>query len=50
VPLSSVGQPRHQLGRTAAELLIEEADDGVAHKHRHVVFEPALVVRESSAN
>jgi LacI family transcriptional regulator len=49
VPLSSVGQPRHQLGRTAAELLIEEADDGNSHKHRHVVFEPALVVRESSA-
>jgi LacI family transcriptional regulator len=49
VPLSSVRQPRHQLGRTAAELLIDEADEATTHKHRQVVFEPELVVRESSA-
>ncbi|MDX6205901.1 MAG: LacI family transcriptional regulator [Frankiales bacterium] len=48
VPLSSVRQPRHQLGRTAAELLIEEADKAVGHRHRQVVFEPELIVRESS--
>ncbi|MDX6256493.1 MAG: LacI family transcriptional regulator [Frankiales bacterium] len=48
VPLSSVRQPRHQLGRTAAELLIEEADNAAGHKHRQVVFEPELIVRESS--
>ena len=48
VPLSSVRQPRHQLGRTAAELLIEEADEPGGHKHRQVVFEPELIVRESS--
>ncbi|MDX6244317.1 MAG: LacI family transcriptional regulator [Frankiales bacterium] len=48
VPLSSVRQPRHQLGRTAAELLIEEADQAVGHRHRQVVFEPELIVRESS--
>jgi LacI family transcriptional regulator len=48
VPLSSVRQPRHQIGRTAAELLIEEADDTGEHKHRQVVFEPELIVRESS--
>ena len=48
VPLSSVRQPRHQIGRTAAELLIEEADDTGSHKHRQVVFEPELIVRESS--
>lgn len=49
VPLSSVGQPRDQLGRAAAELLFEEINDAAGHRHRHVVFEPELVVRESSA-
>jgi LacI family transcriptional regulator len=49
VPLTSVSQPRHQLGRTAAELLIEETADGGRHRHQQVVFEPELVVRESSA-
>ena len=48
VPLSSVRQPRHQLGRTAADLLIEEADKTAGHKHRQVVFEPELIVRDSS--
>lgn len=48
VPLSSVRQPREQLGRAAAELLFEEINDSDNHRHRHVVFEPELVVRESS--
>ncbi|HTT51207.1 MAG TPA: substrate-binding domain-containing protein, partial [Streptosporangiaceae bacterium] len=48
VPLSSVRQPRHQLGRAAAQLLIEEALGGGTHRHRQVVFEPDLVVRASS--
>jgi DNA-binding LacI/PurR family transcriptional regulator len=49
VPLSSVRQPREQLGRTAAQLLLEEVNDGDRHRHRHVVFQPELVVRRSSA-
>ncbi len=48
VPLSSVRQPREQLGRTAAQLLLEETDDVPGHEHRHVVFQPELVVRASS--
>jgi LacI family transcriptional regulator len=48
VPLSSVRQPRHQLGRAAAQLLIEEALGRGTHRHRQVVFEPDLVVRASS--
>jgi LacI family transcriptional regulator len=48
VPLSSVRQPREQLGRTAAELLIDEIQSGRAHEHRHVLFQPELVVRTSS--
>jgi DNA-binding LacI/PurR family transcriptional regulator len=49
IPLSSVRQPREQLGRAAAELLLEEINDGDRHRHRHVVFEPELVTRQSSA-
>jgi DNA-binding LacI/PurR family transcriptional regulator len=48
VPLTSVRQPREKLGRTAGELLLEEVEDGASHRHRHVVFEPELVIRESS--
>jgi LacI family transcriptional regulator len=47
--LSSVRQPRHQLGRAAAQLLLEEGLDGSNHQHRQVIFEPELVVRESSS-
>lgn len=48
VPLTSVRQPRHQLGRAAAQLLLEEAVDDGTHQHRQVIFEPELVIRESS--
>jgi LacI family transcriptional regulator len=48
VPLTSVRQPRQQLGRSAAELLLDEANNPDGHRHRQVVFAPELVVRESS--
>jgi LacI family transcriptional regulator len=48
VPLTSVRQPRQQLGRTAAQLLLDEALGEGSHQHRQVVFEPELVVRRSS--
>jgi LacI family transcriptional regulator len=48
VPLSSVRQPRQQLGRAAMELLMDEVRDPVGHAHRQLVFEPELVVREST--
>ncbi|MBO3749156.1 LacI family DNA-binding transcriptional regulator [Streptosporangiaceae bacterium NEAU-GS5] len=48
VPLSSVRQPREQLGRTATQLLLEEIESGGRHEHRHVVFQPDLVIRASS--
>ncbi|MET8765235.1 LacI family DNA-binding transcriptional regulator [Lentzea sp. NPDC004782] len=47
VPLTSVRQPREQLGRTAATLLLAENEPD--HEHRHVKFQPELVVRASSA-
>jgi len=48
VPLTSVRQPRQELGRTAARLLIEEAADDETHRHRQVIFEPELVIRQST--
>ena len=47
VPLTSVRQPRAELGRTAARLLLAEADDP-DHVHEQVVFEPELVARRST--
>ena len=49
VPLTSVRQPRQQLGHTAARLLLDEAADDDAHQHRQVIFEPELVVRQSTS-
>jgi LacI family transcriptional regulator len=48
VPLTSVRQPKYQLGRAAAELLLDEADRPAEHKHSRFVFTPELVVRASS--
>ncbi|OXR40113.1 LacI family DNA-binding transcriptional regulator [Nocardia cerradoensis] len=48
VPLSSVRQPRAELGRAAARLLLEEAGAQGDHRHQHVVFVPELVVRRST--
>lgn len=47
VPLTSVRQPRAQLGRAAAELLLQETNDP-NHQHQQVVFTPELVVRTST--
>lgn len=46
VPLTSVSKPRQELGRRAAELLLDEGNPN--HVHQQPVFEPVLVVRESS--
>jgi LacI family transcriptional regulator len=48
VPLTSVNQPRNQIGRAAAELVLAEADSNGGHEHRHVQFDPELIVRASS--
>lgn len=46
VPLTTVRQPRHQLGQAAAGLLLSETDPG-DHQHRQIVLTPELVIRES---
>lgn len=49
VPLTSVRQPAERMGRTAAELLLEETGpDAEQHTHQRVVLQPELVVRQSS--
>lgn len=47
--LTSVRQPKYELGASAAELLLEETAESSRHEHRSVRFEPELVVRASSA-
>jgi hypothetical protein len=44
----AVRQPRHQIGRTAAQLLLEESLGHDGHQHREVIFQPELEVRRSS--
>ncbi|GAA2226882.1 LacI family transcriptional regulator [Herbiconiux moechotypicola] len=49
VPLTTVRQPREELGREAVRLLLDEIDRGDEHRHGHVLLEPELVVRSSTA-
>lgn len=48
VPLTSVRKPRQELGAAAAQLLLDEATAGATHVHQQRLFQPELVVRESS--
>ncbi|MEV8509827.1 LacI family DNA-binding transcriptional regulator [Actinoplanes sp. NPDC051475] len=49
VPLTSVRQPRQELGRAAARLVLDEAADP-QHRHRQLSFEPELVARASTVS
>jgi LacI family transcriptional regulator len=46
VPLTSVRQPRQELGSTAARLVVDESMEH--HLHEQVVFVPELIAREST--
>jgi LacI family transcriptional regulator len=48
VPLTSVNQPRLDMGRAAAEMVLAEGGLG-DHQHDHLRLDTELVVRESSA-
>jgi LacI family transcriptional regulator len=49
VPLTSVRQPAERMGRTAADMLLDETEpDREHHTHRSVVLQPELVVRGST--
>ncbi|HYN97904.1 MAG TPA: LacI family DNA-binding transcriptional regulator [Pilimelia sp.] len=45
-PLTTVRQPRYELGRAAAELLLSESTPD--HEHQERIFRPVLVVRGST--
>jgi LacI family transcriptional regulator len=49
VPISSIEQPKTELGRAAVEMLLAEIDDA-DHVHRHSarVFQPRIVLRQSA--
>jgi LacI family transcriptional regulator len=47
-PLTSIRQPKYELGHTAAELLLDETSNPTTHEHKHIVYQPELIVRESS--
>ncbi|MFE0358067.1 LacI family DNA-binding transcriptional regulator [Streptomyces nigra] len=51
IPLTSVRHPAREIGRLAAELLLQEAEPSTAcrgHRHARTVLRPELVVRRSS--
>ena len=48
VPLTSVAQPKAEMGTRALSLLLEELDDSLDHQHRSVILQPKLVIRQSA--
>ena len=49
VPLTSVRQPKYEMGYSAAKLIIGECEDPSSHVHQTVQFQPQLVARQSTA-
>lgn len=48
VPLTTISQPKYDLGQAAAELLLKELDDAGEHRHERLLFRPRLVIRDST--
>jgi DNA-binding LacI/PurR family transcriptional regulator len=49
VPLTTVDQPKREMGRRAAEMLIEQIEMPASRPPLHEVFQPRLVIRNSCA-
>lgn len=49
VPLTSIRQPKYELGYAAAKLVIGECEDPASHVHQRVQFRPQLIERDSTA-
>jgi len=49
VALTTVDQPKLEMGRRAAELLLERIEIGVAGPPRAETYEPRLIIRDSCA-
>ena len=50
ITLTSVEQPKFDLGVLAIETLVDEIENIDRHEHRVTMFQPTLVVRESAPN
>ncbi|SDR08447.1 LacI family DNA-binding transcriptional regulator [Thermostaphylospora chromogena] len=48
VTLTSIRQPTHRLGQVATELLLDECDNPDTHAHQQIMFQPELIIREST--
>ena len=48
VPLSTIRQPGSMFGVMGVSLIQEEVDSPTAHVHRQVLFQPELVIRDST--
>ena len=48
IPLTTIRQPKYELGLSAAQLLLDEVQQPEVHQHRQIVYQPELVVRASS--
>ncbi|MFI2297168.1 LacI family DNA-binding transcriptional regulator [Isoptericola sp. NPDC019571] len=48
IPITTIAQPGADMGHVGAELVLEEARGRSEHRHRSLVLEPSLVVREST--
>ncbi|HTF67264.1 MAG TPA: substrate-binding domain-containing protein, partial [Edaphobacter sp.] len=47
VPLTTIDQPKQEMGRRAAEMLLERIDGLSGAAFRQEIFTPHLVIRES---
>lgn len=48
VPLTTIRQPKYDLGYAAAALLLDEINGNAKHHHQQVVFRPELIARQST--
>lgn len=46
--LTSIRQPKYQLGRAAAELLLDEIGGTGEHQHKQITYQPELIVRATT--
>lgn len=49
VPLTTIRQPKYELGFAATDLLLDEIVYTTSHTHRQIVFRPELIVRQSTS-
>ncbi|MCL5986462.1 MAG: LacI family transcriptional regulator [Actinobacteria bacterium] len=46
-PITAVSQPVHEIGSTAAELVIKRIEQESKFKPKHIILKPTLVIRDS---